>query len=165
MDVNFVTGGSGSKFLNLAKGIEKRTTPQHRTHCTPPPHNSSKHDEHPVTQYLLPSYKYNLPAISRLSKLLHSHPRGNHERWETRLISSLRTQTPFSINSSLQPRADHRGPFANVLTSPMGPQVNQPPNQPTTQPTNHPTTHFTNSKSIQTQVGIPQGRDFCPSKM
>ena len=139
MGVCFVAGGSGSKFFNLTKGIENLTTPQHRTHCTPPPHNSSKHDKHPVPQYLLPS-------ISRLTKLLDLHPRGNHERYKTRLISSLQTRAPFSrnptrlaIDSSLRTRADPRGPFANVSTPPMGPHVNQPSNQPTNHPTVQPT--------------------------
>ena len=154
-----MAGGSGSKLFNLGKGIEKPDTPQHRYHCTPPSHNSSKHDEHPVPQYLL-------PPIYRLSNILNPNPernqgrdllaRGNHERWRTRLVSSLRSRALFSRNenemrsrnknkmrttsplptraaSSLRTRADPRGPFANSLNLTMGPNTNQP----TYQPTNH----------------------------
>ena len=162
-----MAGGSGSKLFNLGKGIEKPDTPQHRYHCTPPSHNSSKHDEHPVPQYLL-------PPIYRLSKLLVLNPERNHERWRTRLVSSLRSRALFSRNenemqsrnknkmrttsplptraaSSLRTRADPRGPFANSLNLTMGPNTNQPTYQPTNQPTNQPTTQPPNHPLYQLQ--------------
>ena len=82
-----MAGGLGSKIINLTKGIENQTTPQHRTHCTPP-HNSRKHGEHPVPQSVL-------PLIPRLVKLLK--PRRDHRANKTRqpIASSLRTQAFF----------------------------------------------------------------------
>ena len=158
MDVCSVAGGSGSKLFNLIKGIEIPDTPQHRSHCTPPSHNSSRHDEHPVPQHLL-------PTICRLSGLLlDPHPQGNHltgnhERWQTRLASSVRSRAAFSRNentnekqmrltsslptraaSSLQTQADPRGPLPDHLKLKMGLITKKPFNQPTNQPTNHPTT-------------------------
>ena len=156
MDVCSVAGGSGSKLFNLIKGIEIPDTPQHRSHCTPPSHNSSRHDEHPVPQHLL-------PTICRLSGLLldphpqGNHPSGNHERWPTRLASSVRSRAAFSKNentnekqmrltsslptraaSSLQTQADPCGPLPDHLKLKMGLITKQPFNQPTTQPPNHP---------------------------
>ena len=148
MDVCSVAGGSGSKLFNLIKGIEIPDTPQHRSHCTPPSHNSSRHDEHPVPQHQLP--------ICRLASL-EPHPQGNHERWQTRLASAVRSRAAFSRNenknekqrrltsslptraaSSLQTQADPRGPLPDHLKLKMGLITKKPTNQPTNQPTNHP---------------------------